>query len=185
MTTAIQPSLEEQRGAAEKAAAEGRREAAEKAAASYAWDYFQYHAGQRQAVFRFFVTLVGVLTLAYGYSLRSDGAVPANVTDAARLFIGILLVVLSFLFFRLDKRSQALIKNAEEALKKSEERTSTSLGGDKTIELMRLGDVKKGGLVKYWESFRQIYAWIFFLVGAAGAWMVARQLIAKFGYPLA
>jgi hypothetical protein len=48
------------------------REQAEKAAASYAWDYFQYHAGQRQAVFRFFLTLVGVVTLAYGYSLRGN-----------------------------------------------------------------------------------------------------------------
>ena len=34
-------------------------------AASYAWSWFRYHAGQRQAVFRFYLLVSGVILTAY------------------------------------------------------------------------------------------------------------------------
>jgi Flp pilus assembly protein TadB len=151
------------------------REAAEKAAASYAWDYFQFHAAQRQSVFRFFLTLVGVLTLAYGYSLR--GQVPTGETDQDKLrfLIGILLIVTSFLFWRLDRRSQNLIKASEEALKRSEARLSIALGGDETVRLIYIdGNKASGGLKSCVQTFRQIYGLIFILVSLSGFWLVAR-----------
>jgi len=153
-----------------------RREAAEKEAASYAWDYFQYHAGQRQSVFRFFLTLVGVLTLAYGYSLRSESSDAAAHSETVRLGIGCLLIVTSVLFWRLDKRSQNLIKASEDALKQVENRLASLLDGDQSIRLMHIdGHKSQSGLLSYVETFRQIYAVIFSLVGLSGGWIVARH----------
>lgn len=148
---------------------------AQKAAAIYAWDYFQYHAGQRQSVFRFFLTLVGVLTLAYGYSLRYE---TTNAIEGAnvRLAIGCMLLIIGFLFWRLDKRSQNLIKASEAALKQAEIRLSVALGGDETIKLIHIdGNKSKCGPLSYIESFRQVYSLIFILVGFAGALIIVHH----------
>lgn len=144
----------------------------EKSAAAYAWDYFQYHAGQRQAVFRFFLTLVGLATLAYGYSLRNSGLNSGASQETLRLLIGALLIIISFLFWRLDKRSQCLIKHSEAALKKVEVRLASALNNDETIKLMHRSDEKVGGFFALVESFRQIYAIVFSLVGLAGAVLI-------------
>src|SRR5216683_4257117 len=90
------------------------REAAEKSAGIYAWEYFKYHAGQRQAVFRFYLVLIGAATLAYAYSLRADGS------GIVKYFTGTVYIVASLLFWRLDVRSSRLIKLAESALRESE-----------------------------------------------------------------
>src|SRR5690348_5493610 len=94
-------------------------EDAEKSAAIYAWEYFKYHAAQRQSVFRFYLTLIGAATIAYAYSQRfvpTGSGAPAPTADINEL-IGTIFMVASFLFWSLDKRSRRLIKLAEEALK--------------------------------------------------------------------
>lgn len=156
---------------------------AAKAASIYAWEYFKYHAGQRQAVFRFFLALVGAATIALAYSQRAPTATP-NSPEAyheVAHYIGALLVVSSFLFWCLDKRSRHLIKLSETALKTREKRLSELLQ-DRTICLMDLGDER---VLKYpmseFETFRQIYGCIFLLIGSVGAFMINQRLgIASF-----
>jgi hypothetical protein len=151
------------------------KEAAREAAARYAWEYFKYHAGQRQSVFRFYLTLVGVAVLAYAYSQRFAQSAADAAEEAAKLrpLIGVALVVTSFLFWRLDKRSRELIKNSETTLKVQESSLSGLLK-DETIRLMHLGDLKCPIFpISEFETFRQIYSWIFFVVGILGAFLIS------------
>lgn len=142
----------------------GDKTKAEEVAGKYAWDYFQYHAGQRQSVFRFYLLLVGATTVGYAY---------AHAVPGIRSAFGVALMIWSFLFWRLDQRSLHLIKLAEATLKKTESRLSENLNDD-SIRLMHLGDSTK--TTKFpWskvETFRQIYGWIFLLVSLAGIFMI-------------
>jgi hypothetical protein len=116
------------------------------------------------------------ITLAYGYSLRGESSNMAAQSETVRLGIGCLLIITSLLFWRLDKRSQNLIKASEDALKRAEIRLAALLGGDESIRLMQIdGHKSQKGVLSYIETFRQIYALIFLLVGLSGAWIVARH----------
>jgi hypothetical protein len=77
----------------------------------YAWDYFQLHATQRLKTFEFYVVIATVLLSGYGVSLKENDLRPISVV------LGILLTILSFVFWKLDVRNKQLIKNAEQALK--------------------------------------------------------------------
>jgi len=147
---------------------------AQEAAAKYAWEYFKYHAAQRQSVFRFYLTLIGVSILAYAYSQRfaADAAAAATQASKIRPLIGVAFVLVSFLFWRLDKRSRHLIKLSETALKDSETRLAT-LVNDPNIRLMHLGDEKCALYpLSELQTFRQVYGCIFLLIGVIGAFLI-------------
>ncbi len=149
-----------------------------KSAGIYAWEYFKYHAGQRQAVFRFYLTLIGVATVAYAYSRRFPSGENGSIPPAEDLksLVGAIYIVTSFLFWSLDKRSQRLIKLAEEALKKREADIASSLE-DNSIKLMSLGDIKSERFpLSELESFRQVYGCIFLLIGIIGAFLAHQYL---------
>jgi hypothetical protein len=77
----------------------------------YAWNYFQLHAEQRLKTFEFYIVMATVLLSGYGVSLKENDLKPISVV------LGILLTILSFVFWKLDVRNKQLIKNAEQVLK--------------------------------------------------------------------
>src|SRR5215207_7011250 len=81
-----------------------------KIAHTYAWEYFKYHAQQRQAAFRFFLVVVAALIAAL---IPKDSSAPTRLVGAALMFA-------SLLFWRLDKRNSLLVKLAEKYLKEEE-----------------------------------------------------------------
>ncbi|UMY16790.1 hypothetical protein MMB17_19285 [Methylobacterium organophilum] len=80
------------------------------------WRYFALHAQQRVSVFNFFVVLSGVISAAIGGALQVGG--PLNFVV---VILGLLLPLLSFVFWRLDQRNSDLVKIAERALRRAEE----------------------------------------------------------------
>ncbi|KQO59609.1 hypothetical protein ASF22_08205 [Methylobacterium sp. Leaf87] len=80
------------------------------------WRYFALHAQQRVSVFNFFVVLSGVISAAIGGALQVGG--PLNFVV---VILGLLLPLLSFVFWRLDQRNSDLVKIAERALRRGEE----------------------------------------------------------------
>jgi hypothetical protein len=143
---------------------------ARRAAASYAWEYFRYHARQRQEVFRFYIIIVGAL-------IAGDIS-SADVFQNHRYVFGLVLLVLSILFKRLDQRSHRLIKLAEAYLKIEEQCLSTELpfrkeDNDK-IKILTGSDspANRGRIL---ASFRQIYTVIFVLGGFIGLLMCYRE----------
>src|ERR1043166_1147764 len=78
---------------------------------TYAWAYFSYHADQRMKTFNFF--LVGAGLLAGGITtLIKDGGDPRWVCP-----LGIVLTVLSAVFWKIDQRNHDLVRNGEAALR--------------------------------------------------------------------
>jgi hypothetical protein len=78
---------------------------------NYAWAYFAFHAEQRMKTFNFFLVGAGILATAIATLVRAGGN-PLWVCP-----LGLLLTCLSFIFWKLDRRNRALVKNGEAALK--------------------------------------------------------------------
>lgn len=89
-------------------------------ARAYAWGYFALHAEQRMKLFNFFLILSGLIL----------GAFPAVRRMAPGMkivaLLPVLLAVTAFIFWRLEERTRALVKNGEEALKFLDEQWSVS-----------------------------------------------------------
>jgi len=79
------------------------------------WRYFALHAQQRISVFNFFVVFSGVIATGIGGALQAGRPMTFLV-----VVLGVLLMVLSFVFFRLDRRNSDLVKISERALRTSE-----------------------------------------------------------------
>ena len=137
--------------------------AVEAAARDYAWKWFQYHASQRQTVFQFFLAVIGAVLAAYLAVLHSG----ANAGFAR--FFGLLIMVLGFLFWRLDCRGGRLVKIAEQYLKVDEANLASLLGRSE-IKLIEGAGQDKGAYpcLECVHSFRQIYMYIFILIGLMG-----------------
>ena len=80
------------------------------------WRYFALHAQQRISIFNFFVVLSGVISAAIGGALEANRPLTTFV-----VILGLLLPLLSFVFWRLDQRNSDLVKISERALRRSEE----------------------------------------------------------------
>lgn len=134
-------------------------------AMTYAWNWFEYHAGQRLSVFRFFLIVVAFMSTGYVTSIvRGESTVAAG--------LALTLGVTTFFFSRLDVRSMRLIKVSEAPLKKLEEKLST-LVECKELKLAFAADEKPDftktwwgkHVIQYCYSFRQIYNCLFVIIG--------------------
>jgi hypothetical protein len=77
-----------------------------------AWDYFQMHSSQRLTTFNFYIVISSVIATALFSTFQKDYKVPV-----LGIPVGLLLVLFSYIFWKLDQRNRQLIKGAEAALK--------------------------------------------------------------------
>jgi len=77
----------------------------------HTWRYFELHANQRMYIFNFFLVLSGLV--AAGLAASFEGKGPLLLIGVV---LGLLLALVSFVFWKLDQRVSFLIKNAEIAL---------------------------------------------------------------------
>lgn len=77
-----------------------------------AWDFFQMQAAQRLITFNFYIALSSLLSGGLAASVKIEERVPLF-----GVLLGLLLVLFSFVFWKLDHRNRDLIKGAEETLK--------------------------------------------------------------------
>lgn len=80
-------------------------------ALDHAWRYFALHAQQRMSVFNFFIVLSGILATGIGAGFQAGKSMAFVV-----MTLGLLLALLSFVFYRMDRRGSELVKRAEDAL---------------------------------------------------------------------
>ena len=76
---------------------------------NYAWNYFQYHASQRLTTFNFYIIISTLVATGYFLALR--------FFPILSVVFGILIILFSFVFWKLDRRNKQLIRNSENALK--------------------------------------------------------------------
>jgi hypothetical protein len=137
------------------------RDDAWKLAHTYAWEMFKYHAQQRQAVFRFYLILVGAIVA--GLSASGEHSI------APSWVFGLALMIVSFLFWRLDVRNTQLVDAAAAYLLLDEKRIATEIGNEAAC-ILAAGDRSKTVVPIFlpFNSFRRVYGWCFMLVGTAG-----------------
>jgi hypothetical protein len=81
----------------------------------YAWNYFQLHAQQRMRSFNFFVVIAAILTAGLAQLFKKD-----IEFHFLGVVLGLCIMVMSIVFWKLDERVRFLIKHAEDVLKELE-----------------------------------------------------------------
>lgn len=142
-----------------------------------AWDYFALHASQRMTIFNFYIVLSSVTTTSYAASFKTD----SNL-QPARVILAALLCLFAVIFWKLDSRNKALIKNAEEVLKyfESAEEGNTVAKVFTREELKTSAKQLRGWrMLLFWrwhmsysDCFNAVFS-IFFAVGLFGVIQVA------------
>ncbi len=77
----------------------------------HCWRYFQLHSQQRMTVFNFYLVICGLTAAGIGFSLQQSDSYKYMAS-----LLGLFLIFVSFIFFKLDQRVSFLIKEAEDAL---------------------------------------------------------------------
>ncbi|MEA2355979.1 MAG: hypothetical protein QOD61_2108 [Solirubrobacteraceae bacterium] len=90
---------------------------------TYAWNWFQYHAGQRLTAFNFFLVIVGVVAVAFTKALEQGWTVLGAVVAGLGALISI-----GFLF--LDVRNEELVNCGRAALAELERGLRVHPSGD-------------------------------------------------------
>lgn len=83
----------------------------QKSAFDHAWRYFELHAAQRLSLFNFFTALASVNLAGLGATFLANRAL-----SPLGALLGLVLALLSFVFWKLDQRVSFLVKHGEEAL---------------------------------------------------------------------
>jgi len=129
-------------------------------ALAHAWAYFQLHAAQRITIFNYFVVFSGILATGLAAAIQA----PPRLASVG-VALGLLLALLSYLFWQLDRRTSFLVKHAEDAIK-LQEPAGARLMSD---EVDKTRDAKKNdGLWTYGKVFRVIFC-VMAIVGIGGA----------------
>lgn len=162
-------------GLADATGANGRADEIKSAAFGYAWDWFEFHAKQRQQSFRFYLIFVGALLAAYYVSTRFGLILQRNVSsptfDACPFLLSVLGIVVSFLFYRLERRNRALVRYAEETLKAFESEFRIDIGMDLApnfIDRAARPVCHQTGYVPMLTTYGDVYRVVFILGGATG-----------------
>jgi hypothetical protein len=139
-----------------------------------AWNFFQMQAGQRLTTFNFYIVISSVIFTGLAGSFRSDVRLPCLGES-----LGLLLLLFSFVFFKLDERNRELIKGAEETLRYFESRAKLEgEAGDVPHIARRFTredyDTKARKSRRSWRFWRNEYSYsecfgmVFLVFGGAG-----------------
>lgn len=143
----------------------------EKDALDVAWKYFQQHAQQRVSYFNFFVLFSSLLTTGLLASLNSQFNLPQ-----LGIGIGLMQMLVAFVFLKIDQRNKYLTKIGECALIQLESLYSNKIDNSEqltvfTCELSRTSALRER--TKKWNPFGQLshsqcFQLIYFAYALAG-----------------
>lgn len=125
----------------------------------YAWNWFEYHAGQRLTAFRFFLVFLGGLVVGFGAGLRDGNLVFARVVGWFGAFI-------SLAFLVLEVRNDQLVNVGREALDHLE-KSDDSLKLQPKLHLVGIDRERSRWLShKYWLRAIYLACLVLFIIGA-------------------
>ncbi len=148
----------------------------------YALGYFQLHANQRMTSFNFFVVIAALLTTALAGTF--DKEFEYHLVGAV---LGFSLVLIAFIFWKLDERVGYLVKHAEASLKEIEtlwlEQDAGTAGNqlrlfsaeEEKTERMRS---KHSWNPWAWQlSYATCFGWVYLVFGALGLFGAITALV--------
>ncbi|MBA7657512.1 hypothetical protein ES703_65450 [subsurface metagenome] len=138
----------------------------------YLWKYFQLHSSQRLTTFNFYIGISAVITTGYVLALKE------GITPIVAVVLGLVLSLLSFIFWKLDERNKLMIKNAEEGLKYLEHQAGIQEDSDMahilnifTYEETETKKLKEAKSTWFWRkhfSYANCFNMVFALFGILG-----------------
>jgi hypothetical protein len=130
----------------------------------HAWRYFELHASQRMSVFNYFLVLSGVV--AAGLAATLQGSQQLSILGAV---LGLLLVLVSFVFWKLDQRVSFLMKHAESALTEVEKTLPIDSARLFLLEPSRATQAATGASwwTRHW-TYGTCFRLVFGVMGVAG-----------------
>ena len=141
---------------------------------TYSWNYFHMHAAQRISVFNFFVVLAGLMIGGLFSTFHQDFRMPA-----LGIVLGLGLIFVSFIFWKLDERVKFIIKNAEASLTELEshfptagaanEPHATQLISWESTKTQKLRNSQRRWAPTSQYSYAQSFKLLFVVVGLVGA----------------
>lgn len=134
----------------------------DKLALEYAWRYFQMHAQQRISVFNYFIATSTLLVTGIGFVLHA----PPD-TWFLGLAAGILLMLLSLIFWKLDARVSSFIKVSEEVIARAEARLITAPELRMVSVERTMTRATKFAVHKAW-TYGQAFRFIFIIMALLG-----------------
>lgn len=81
------------------------------------WNYFTLHSQQRMTIFNYYIVISGGIIAAIGFCLQSN-----KDYSLISSMLSFMLILVSFLFYKIDQRTSCLIKISELGLKHFEVR---------------------------------------------------------------
>jgi len=147
----------------------------------YAWSYFVFHADQRMKTFHFFLLSAGLLAGGITTLLKND-VVPSCVVP-----LGALLTILSLIFWKLDRRNRALVRNGEDAIKfldRTRNLPTEADGGPNVLMIIERDDYKTGrakpflGISGHF-GYSRLLGYFFALFAALGLFFLVYGLSAR------
>lgn len=138
----------------------------EKLALEHAWRYFEAHGEQRMTVFNFFVATAGLLVAGLAYTIQAS----ANMWPLG-LAAGLLLILIAFVFWKLDQRVSSLIKTSEDVLAQAEDRLIADAQLRMVSREREMTANTRFSFLNSWtygQAFRRIFL-IMALIGVSGS----------------
>lgn len=128
------------------------------------FNWFEYHARQRMEMFKFHWVLAAAVISGFGVSWQIK-------FPMGTLICGLSLVIISILFWKIDRRSESLVKHGEVAI--LHYWSELGLQVDKCPVTM--SDVKNIGEVR----FKQAIGVTYYLTGLFGSLMVILSVLSR------
>lgn len=149
-----------------------------------AWKYFQMHAQQRISYFNYFVIFSTILSTCLLTTFQKDFQVPF-----IGIFISLIQMLLSIIFWKIDGRNKFLTKHAETVIKRIEtdysglEMNNNCLFCDEEVgtRIQKEKDKNKNIFIRqisHGKSYNIIYS-IFFFLGLLGLVISSYNFISK------
>jgi hypothetical protein len=120
-----------------------------KMALDHAWAWFSLHSTQRLQAVNFFLVAMAFLSAAYVTAAKEK-------LHALAIGVAALAMVVSFLFYRVERRIRSLIHAAEAAMKPLQSELAKSLENE-ALNLSQRVEELKAGEWKYSKVFKYLY----------------------------
>ncbi len=132
-------------------------------AVEHAWKYFELHSNQRITMFNYYLFIMAGLGTAIGVILQTS----KNFAYVG-IFLSILSIVVSIIFWKLDQRTSFLIKQSESVFKKLERNSAIDIGIFCNEEANLERDNKDKLFFNKIITYVFIFRTIFFITGMIG-----------------
>lgn len=129
----------------------------------YALEYFKVHAQQRMSLFNFFVIFASLATTCMVGTFHEKAQ-----SHAVGIGLGVLLMAISLIFWKLDERVRFLVKHAENALKWIEAEYNLEEQSDKPHVLRLFTYEEVLTMDKQPPTYSKCFCWTFLVFGLFG-----------------